>query len=63
MTRKSYAEAWRQCRLMNWGTLNFGYPRNIAGHLMDAYNRRNATMYTARRFYALGYYAQGLKRL
>lgn len=63
MNRKAYAEAWRHCRMMNLGTLNCSFPRALAIHIMDAHNKRNATMYTASAFYAYGYYKQGLKRL
>lgn len=63
MTKEEYKIAWRITRLMDWGTLHFRYTKFMANHMRDAYNNRNATMYTARDFYRYGYYQQGLKRL
>ena len=57
MTRRSWCVAWRHTRLLNWGTLNFCYPRWIASFCMDAYNRtQHEPVLPAWRFKQLGYY-------
>ena len=60
MTRARWYEAWRQTRLLNWGTLNFGYERAFATFCMDAYDfTRHLPVLPAWRFKQLGYYKKG----
>ena len=60
MTRSKWREAWRHTRLLNWGTLNFGYERAFATFCMDAYDfTRHLPVLPAWRFKQLGYYKKG----
>lgn len=60
MTKAAFKSAWRQCRLLNWGTLHFMAPGYVSTFCVQSYSfRRRGPMLTARRFKALGYYARG----
>lgn len=40
-----FKEAWRHCRLLNWGTLHFGYSRNISEACKYAYEKRRESSF------------------
>ena len=38
--KETFRRAWRQCRLLNWGTLHFGFSAKTAEACRYAYEKR-----------------------
>jgi hypothetical protein len=60
--KNTWKKAWRECRLLNWGTLNFCYSREVAFAAMDCYkSKRRLDNLTMRLSLRRLYHKQGLK--